>query len=275
MRFCSRTACQVSVRAVFSNLALSPELLSSPALEKRLYFKLVEVARVAQILVVEDEREIRELIALHLRRDGHALLEAESAEEARELLATERIDLALIDWMLPGESGISLVKHLRSLPNHSTGILVVTAKTEPADIIEALESGADDYLTKPFQSGVLVARARAILRRQLLPETRPVAIPSDVLRAGEIELDLVRFEAKVSGELIQLTASEFKMLAVLMKNLGRVFTREALINEIQGEDVTVIGRSIDTHVFGLRKKLGESSDIVETVRGIGYRVRER
>lgn len=236
-----------------------------------------------RILVVEDEAEIRELIALHLRREGHEVETVGSAEEAKARLgdistlgksAPFPVSILVLDWMLPGLSGVELAKNLRSNPEMSDiAILMVTARAESSDIVAGLEAGADDYLTKPFEPSVLLARVRALIRRS----RRGAPLESEggvrVLRVGELAIYPDTFEAKCSEELVQLTPSEFKLLLTLVQNRGRVLTRDSLIEHVQGEGVSVVGRTVDTHVFGLRKKLGNCADVIETVRGVGYRVK--
>jgi len=181
--------------------------------------------------------------------------------------------------MLPGGmSGLGFVKHLQNAPaGLRPATLMVTAKGDPSNIIEALESGADDYLMKPFDPGVLMARVRALLRRQknlsAESETHKAESAEPVQKAGDLEMNLDTFEVTRGGEPLQLTISEFKLLAALIRNRGRVLTRQMLVTEIQGEGISVVGRTIDTHVFGLRRKLGASGDVIETVRGVGYRVK--
>lgn len=223
----------------------------------------------AQILVVEDETEIRELMALHLLRQGYRVHECASAEQAAEVLKSVTPTLLILDWMLPGLSGVDLLEHVRR-KNLNSSVLMVTAKSEPADIVMGLESGADDYLTKPFEPAVLLARVKALLRRTQLDSAREVSVA--VLELGVLKIDLSSYEVFVENEMVHLTPSEFKLLATLVKNRGKVMTRDRLIDEIQGEGINVVGRTIDTHVFGLRKKLGRW-DGIETIRGIGYRVR--
>jgi DNA-binding response OmpR family regulator len=228
----------------------------------------------AKILVVEDETDIRDLITLHLGRDGHKPEEAADGEQALQMLEKGAYQLVILDWMLPGMSGIDIAKALRQMPSGSptgrqTPILMVTARVEPADIVLGLEAGADDYITKPFEVPVFLARIRALLRRAALSSEKP----SDVLELGALKVNEKSYEVSCGAEPIQLTPSEFKLLAALVKNQGRVLTRTALIDLVQGSDVSVVDRTIDTHVFGLRKKLGLCGDLVETVRGVGYRVK--
>ena len=226
-----------------------------------------------KILVVEDEVDVRELVVLHLKRLGHAVTAVGSIEEARGAMAAARFDLAVVDWMLPGASGVDFIRETRrSRDRGELAILMLTAKSEPKDIVEGLEAGADDYLSKPFDAGVLVARVRALSRRISGPQDG-VAPSMEVVKLGQLHLFPETYEVKCCGEAISLTPSEFKLLIALSKSQGRVLTRDSLISQVQGEGVSVVGRTVDTHVFGLRKKLGDCADVIETVRGVGYRVK--
>jgi two-component system phosphate regulon response regulator PhoB len=230
---------------------------------------------IATILVVEDEQEIRELMALHLLRQGFKVKECASAEEALKEFQNEcqkkKFDLVILDWMLPGVSGFELLNQIKK-NFASTNVLMVTAKTEPQDIVSGLEGGADDYLTKPFDPGVFLARVRTLLRRAQALEILP-AIDTDKFLLDGLSVNFKTYEVKLSDEHLHLTPSEFKLLGNLLESQGRVLTRDQLIENIQGEGINVTGRTIDTHVFGLRKKLGAWSDNIETIRGVGYRVK--
>ncbi len=231
-------------------------------------------ADIARILVVEDEDEIRDLIALHLQREGHLVDAVSSAEEAFVLLETRKYNLLALDWMLPGLSGVDITKRLRQkLGQTEVPILMVTAKAEAANIVEGLEAGADDYLTKPFEPQILTARVRALLRRATrITQPKPTG-ESAAIQIDGLWLNPETYEVKCDGEPVQLTPSEFKLLHALIDSRGRVLTRDSLISQVQGEGVSVVGRTVDTHVFGLRKKLGSCSEVIETVRGVGYRVK--
>ena len=220
-----------------------------------------------QVLVVEDEREIRELMALHLLRQGYRVKECATAEEALREPALADASLIVLDWMLPGMSGIEVLQQVKKR-DPAPSVLMVTAKTEPNDIVEGLEKGADDYLTKPFEPGVFMARVKALLRRAQAGRTSATKISI----AGLV-LNLESYEVLIDGEKLHLTPSEFKLLSAMIHNRGKVLTRDQLIDQIQGEGISVVGRTVDTHVFGLRKKLGAWSDNIETIRGVGYRVR--
>lgn len=216
--------------------------------------------------MVEDEEDVRNLMLLHLQREGHSAVGVENSERALELIGEEKFNLLILDWMLPGISGLELCKKLRG----AYPILMVTARVDPVDIIHGLDSGADDYITKPFQVSVFVARVRALLRRVLAVPLSPAS--------GKIEVDALVLDTKthrVTFERtpLQLTPSEFKALAALMSHAGIILSRTKLIQMIQGDGITVTERAIDTLIFGLRKNLGEAAAYIETVRGVGYRVR--
>lgn len=228
-----------------------------------------------QVLVVEDELEIRELISLLLLRQGHQVQQCGTAFEAAESIKKNSYDLMVLDWMLPQMSGIDLLKSLGK-ESQRPPVLMVTAKTEPQDIVQGLEAGADDYITKPFEPNVFTARVNALLRRsQQKTQARATAAikPEEFIIMGALKMNLSTYEVHCCGELIHLTPSEFKILSTMGENQGRVLTRDDLIEEVQGEGISVTGRTIDTHVFGLRKKLGNCADVIETIRGVGYRVR--
>jgi two-component system phosphate regulon response regulator PhoB len=220
------------------------------------------------ILVAEDESDIRDLIVLHLSREGHRVDSSANGAEAMGLLRKNDYDLLVLDWMLPEKSGLEIIREIRKAKGYdSIGILMVTAKGANSDLVLGLESGADDYLVKPFELSVLTARARALLRRK-----EKKGAP---LELGPLVIDEGAHEASLHGQAISLTPYEFKLLATLAHYKGRVLTRDRLIQEVQGSGVAVVERAIDTHVFGLRKKLGECADLIETVRGVGYRIASR
>jgi two-component system phosphate regulon response regulator PhoB len=224
-----------------------------------------------QIMVVEDEQEIRELMALHLLRQGYRVTECASAEEALAELEKQNFQVFVLDWMLPGMAGVDIIPKIKE-KNSRASVLMATAKTEPHDIVMGLDKGADDYITKPFNPAVFVARVKALLRRSHLDSEKGSQIEEEILLAG-LRVNNKTYEISYQGEKLHLTPSEFKLLGALVQNQGVVLTRERLIENIQGEGINVVGRTIDTHVFGLRKKLGAWGDRIETIRGIGYRVK--
>ena len=223
-----------------------------------------------RVLLVEDEADVRELMSVHLKRERLDVVTASNGKEALKIFAenqgAQKFSLIVLDWMLPGVSGIDLCKTMAG----SAPILMVTARSEPADIVLGLETGADDYITKPFEIPVFTARVRALLRRNaLLTEGRK----SDVYKIGDLEVDAGKAEVKCGGKEIKLTASEFKLLVAMVQSQGKVLPREKLLSYIQEEGTIVVDRVIDTHVYGLRGKIGACSEVIETVRGIGYRVK--
>lgn len=223
-----------------------------------------------RVLIVEDEKDISDLLVLHLKREGLDVDCVDNGEEAVRILGEKKYQLIVLDWMLPGMSGLEICKKLRGEQRVSASvpILMVTARAQASDIVVGLEVGADDYLTKPFDIPVFLARVRALLRRvQVLTESA-----QDRLEVGPLVMDIEKHQVICNSDETQLTPSEFKLLHALMKNRGRVLTRERLIDLVQGEGVNVIDRAIDTHIFGLRKKLGECGGLVETIRGVGYRI---
>lgn len=224
-----------------------------------------------QILVVEDESDVRELIVLHLRRDGYITDSAADGEEALQKIQNGKYDLYILDWMLPKLSGLDLIRTLKKELQSNTPILMVTARVETSDIVLGLEAGADDYITKPFENPVLMARVRALLRRNAPPALTKK--DEEKIKIDALEINLAAHEAHCAGELLPLTTSEFKLLVALGQNPGRVLTRDQLIDLVRGIDVSIVSRAIDTHIFGLRKKLGPCADVVETIRGVGYRIK--
>ncbi|WP_413575448.1 response regulator transcription factor [Bdellovibrio sp. HCB290] len=224
-----------------------------------------------QVMVVEDEQEIRELMALHLLRQGYRVTECGSAEEALAEMNAKNYQIFILDWMLPGLHGVDILERIKA-KNKNSSVLMVTAKTEPQDIVLGLERGADDYLTKPFNPSVLMARVKALLRRAN-PKAEEVIKDDSEVNIHGLKMNFKTYEISYNGETLHLTPSEFKLLGTLVQNHGVVLTREKLIENIQGEGISVVGRTIDTHVFGLRKKLGGWGDRIETIRGVGYRVK--
>lgn len=222
-----------------------------------------------RVLVVEDEKEIRDLMALHLLRQGYRVKECATAEEAMDEMAQGAgYSLIVLDWMLPGVSGIDFLQQVKRA-EQTPSVLMVTARTEPHDIVEGLEKGADDYLSKPFEPGVFMARVKALLRRMQLGASASLRR----ITVHELTMNLETYDISLRGEKLHLTPSEFKLLATMIHHRGKVMTRDQLIDQIQGEGINVVGRTIDTHVFGLRKKLGDWADNIETIRGVGYRVK--
>lgn len=231
-----------------------------------------------QVLIVEDEDDIRELLRFNLAGRGYDVKTVANGEEGLLAIKENQFDLLILDWMLPGISGVQVARVARGMERgKNMTILMLTAKSEPENVVEGLEAGADDYMSKPFETSVLWARVNALMRRSERLSARaaaPEVKEEEVLELGPLKLSLKSYEVTVTGRPISLTPSEFKLLSTMMQNKGRVMTRERLISEVQGDGVSVVGRTVDTHVFGLRKKLAEAGDYIETIRGIGYRIRE-
>lgn len=223
------------------------------------------------ILVVEDESDIRELIRYNLAREGYGVLEAESGERALMVARESNPDLILLDLMLPELDGLEVCRRLRrDYPQLQTPIVMVTAKGEEADIVAGLEVGADDYITKPFSPRVLTARIRAVLRRG----SREKGIEAEPIQIHNLTIHLGRHEILVDGHPVDLTATEFRVLTFLARRPGWVFTRYQIVDAVHGENYPVTERSVDVQIVGLRKKLGEAGKLIETVRGVGYRFKE-
>jgi len=224
------------------------------------------------IMVIEDEADIRELIRYNMTREGFSVVECASAEDAQEALKKKVPDLILLDLMLPRTDGFAFCRWLRSSERTAKApIIMVTARDEDADIVAGLEVGADDYITKPFSARILTARVRALLRRQV---TEP-EVPPDLLRRGPFEIDRTRHLVTIEGTPLTLTLSEFKALELFVRRPGIVFSRYQIVDAVHGEDYSVTDRSVDVLIVGLRKKLGKYSELIETVRGVGYRMRVR
>lgn len=229
------------------------------------------------ILVVDDEEHILELIEYNLYQNQFHALTAQSGEEALTLLAKEKVDLVLLDWMLPGISGIDVLKEIRK--NDRLGelpVILLTAKGEEIDKVLGLELGADDYISKPFGIHELIARVKAVLRRSVKLENKERE-HEDCLVLSDIKIDRVSREVLAKGSLIELSLKEFELLYFLGKNKGRVFTRDQLLEYIWGYDYFGETRTVDVHVRNIRKKLedaGIEDNPIKTVRGIGYKYQE-
>jgi DNA-binding response OmpR family regulator len=227
------------------------------------------------VLVVEDEAHIRELVSLHLRLEHALPVEAEDGRAALDLARQRRFDLVILDLMLPGLDGLTVCRAIRrDSPNRSTPILMLTARREETDKVLGLDSGADDYLTKPFGVRELMARVRALLRRAGTAE-RPDAPPSSVpIVYRHIEIDPARRRVRVSGRDVDLTANEFQLLSVLLGSPGIVFSREALLSRVWNEATFVTVRSVDTLVKRVRRKIESDPAepaVILTVWGAGYK----
>jgi len=224
-----------------------------------------------KILVIEDEADILEVIEYNLKREGYKVICVGDGEEGVELARSLAPALILLDLMLPGLDGIEVCRTLKG--DSVTGeipIIMVTAKGEESDIVLGLGVGADDYITKPFSPRELTARVKAVLRRGPL---KGVMEGEDRVVRGDLVIDMGRHEVLFSGIPLDLTPSELRLLHLLASHPGRVFTRDQLLRRVIRGGAYVIDRNIDVHIRGVRKKLGECRDLIETVRGVGYRFR--
>ena len=226
------------------------------------------------ILVVDDEKDIVEMVSYNLTRNGYAVLSAYGGLEALDLAARETPDLIVLDLMLPGLDGTEVARRLKADPRTAgIPIVMLTAKGEETDVVVGLTLGADDYVTKPFSMKILLARLNSVLRRGDAAAGGGAG-DAPVLKAGPLSIDTSKHEVAVNGEPVRLTLTEFKLLAALVGARGRVLTRDQLMDKAMGTDVFVTDRAIDVHVTAIRKKLGPASWLVHTVRGVGYRLRE-
>jgi two-component system phosphate regulon response regulator PhoB len=225
-----------------------------------------------RILVVDDEEDILELVRFHLAREGYQLTLAASGEEALKKARLETFDLVVLDLMLPGLDGLEVAKALKAdARTKNLPIVMLTAKGEDADVVSGLEIGADDYVTKPFSPRVLTARIKAVLRRR----SKAALDDTKVITIHDLEIHPGRRTVIAGGKALDLTYTEFQLLCVLARRPGWVFTRSQIVDAVRGSDYPVTDRSVDVQVVGLRKKLGAYGHYIETVRGVGYRFKER
>ena len=219
------------------------------------------------VLLVEDEAALVEVLRYNFERAGFEVASAASGEEALLVVAERRVDLVVLDWMLPRLSGIEVCRQLRARPETRTlPIIMLTARGEPSDRVRGLDTGADDYVAKPASPGELVARARAVLRR-----TRP-ALMAERLGHGDIEMDLSEHKVRRGGRAVRLGPTEFRLLRHFLEHPGRVFSRDQLIDSVWGHGIFINSRTVDVHVRRLRKALnaGAEADAIRTVRSAGY-----
>jgi two-component system alkaline phosphatase synthesis response regulator PhoP len=224
-----------------------------------------------KILVIDDEEDILELVEYNLAKDGYRVTRAASGEAGLKAARGQLPDLIILDLMLPGLDGLEICKRLRAdSKTQHVPIIMLTAKGEEADIVTGLELGADDYITKPFSPRVLAARVKTVLRRK-------TAEPDDakaVIKIHDLLIHPGRHEVLVQGMPIDLTHTEFRILQLLARRQGWVFTRYQIINGVQGDNIAVTDRSVDVHIVSLRRKLGVCGEYIETIRGVGYRFKE-
>ena len=219
------------------------------------------------ILIIDDEASIRDMVRMALELEGFSVSDASNAHQASTLMQQHSIDLILLDWMMPGISGIDFASRLRRAGN-PVGIIMLTAKSAEDDLLRGLEIGADDYMTKPFSTKELISRIRAVLRRLSLTTDT-----SDLIQAGRLAIDTERHRITIDKKNVDFSPTEFRLLHFLCSQPNRVFTRDQLLDNVWGNQVYVEDRTVDVHIRRLRKVLAKYNcdDYINTVRGVGYR----
>ncbi len=231
------------------------------------------------VLIVEDEEDIRELVSYHLLKEGYRVASVASGEEALTVAEKQTPDLILLDVMLPGMDGMAVCQRLRSSPKTAeVAIMMLTAKSEESDIIRGLNLGATDYVTKPFSPKVLLARVRAVLRRNLgvatIEEEEDVEECDEAIEMHGMLIHPGRHEVRIEGNQVSLSSTEFRVLYFLASRPGWVFSRQQILDGVHGDNYAITDRAVDVQIVGLRKKLGDAGKYIETVRGVGYRFKE-
>jgi two-component system phosphate regulon response regulator PhoB len=222
-----------------------------------------------KIVVIEDEPDIVEVVTYNLKREGFNVISVDRGDEGLNVIRNEAPNLVILDLMLPGMDGLSICQQMKSDPIvRDIPVIIISAKGEESDVVIGLELGADDYLAKPFSPRELLARIKAVLRRGPTREDQA----RERIIVGDLTIDAARHEVRVNEALINLTATEFKVLHQLASQPGRAFTREQLLNRVVGLGVVVVDRNIDVHIRALRKKLGSAAKLIQTIRGVGYRL---
>ena len=223
------------------------------------------------ILIIEDDPEIQELLSHSMSRENWKLVQVKTGEDGLKTLKSKKVNCILLDIMLPGIDGLKVLRKIKEIEQcKKIPVIMTTAKGEEADIITGLELGADDYVVKPYSPKVLIARIRAGLRRQ---EEGTSLSSATVWQQGELKLDSARHSVSYKDKKLDLFATEFALLKHFLSNPDIVFSRNQIISAIKGSDYPVTDRSVDVQILGLRKKLGEAGDMIETIRGVGYRFR--
>jgi two-component system phosphate regulon response regulator PhoB len=224
-----------------------------------------------KVLVIEDEEDILQLIAYNLKREGYSVIEADTGEKGLEKALREKPAAILLDLMLPGIDGFEVLRRAKASPELlDIPVIIVSAKGSEADVVKGLEIGADDYIPKPFRTRELVARVRTVLRGKGSSAERR---GGETVSVRGIDIDLSRREVRVDGRPVDLRFTEFEILHLLARRCGLVFTRGQIVDIVRGHDYAVTERSVDVHIAGLRKKLGEVGSLIQTVRSVGYRLK--
>ena len=248
-------------------------MLGFAPLQERIADEKGECVSKKKIVIVEDEPDILEVLSYNLKREGYEVFTAGDGMRGLALIRKEAPDLVLLDLMLPGMDGVEICSTIKKEPQTQNALIImVTAKGEESDIVLGLGVGADDYITKPFSPKELVARVKAVLRRGVMVEK---AATRDRIELGDLVIDAVKYKVEVAGREVKLTATEFRLLHFLASYPGRVFSREQLLNRALGDDVVIVDRNIDVHIRGIRKKMEVTPPLIETIRGVGYRMAEQ
>ena len=225
-----------------------------------------------KIVVIEDEPDIVEVLSYNLKREGFNVISVGRGDEGLNVVRNQSPSLVILDLMLPGIDGLSVCQQMKSDPLiKDIPVIMISAKGEESDVVIGLELGADDYLPKPFSPRELLARVKAVMRRGPTKEDPN----QERIVIEDLVVDTARHEVRVGGELANLTVTEFKILHQLAAQPGRAFTREQLLNRVVGMGVVVVDRNIDVHIRAVRKKLGNSSQLIQTIRGVGYGIVDR
>lgn len=223
-----------------------------------------------KVLIIEDDSDIVELLRVNLSKEGYQVTAAKSGELGIPLALKNSPDVILLDLMLPGADGLEVCKSLKSDKKTSNiPVIILTAKSEEVDVVTGLEVGADDYITKPFSPKVVVARIRNVLRR-----FRAQSHDNNNIEIAGISIDMGRHEVKAANKKIVLTPTEFGILVCLARRPGWVFSRDQIVDEVRGDETIITDRAVDVQIAGLRKKLGKFGELIDTVRGVGYRFKD-
>ncbi|HEY8749558.1 MAG TPA: response regulator transcription factor [Tepidisphaeraceae bacterium] len=221
------------------------------------------------ILVIDDEKDLIELVRYNLEKDGFDVIAATDGQAGLEVVKKHRPDLVVLDLMMPGLDGLQICQQLRADPRSGRiPLIMLTAKATEADRVVGLELGADDYITKPFSPREVLARVKAVLRR-----SSPAAEQRQEIRVGDLAIDLGGHEVNYKGQRVAFTATEFRILEFLASRPGRVFSRDEIIDAALGNETAVFDRTVDVHITAIRRKLGAGAEYIETVRGFGYKFR--
>lgn len=227
-----------------------------------------------KIFVVDDEEDILALIKMNLEKEGYKVICFENGEECVKKAGENPPDLIILDLMLPGMDGLDVCRILRNdTKTRFVPIIMLTAKGDESDIVTGLELGADDYITKPFSTKVLLARIKAIFRKTITPADKTQA-GNNIIKRKNLLIDMGRREVKIDGKNIDLTFTEFEVLRLLVSRAGWVYTRSQIVNAVKGSGYPVTERSVDVQIVGLRKKLGKYSNLIETIHSVGYRFKD-